>query len=176
MRNLRGCSDAVQLLEFCLHVSAVTTLLFRCYCYPLKKVSPLQLEPSQTQCCFAATLNVLLYFQKQPQHSTAGNLRALLCQVLSRYLAHPGATGGSMAANIHHTFCSTNSSLLESFAQEFRTQLSQVSDWDLPWGLQLGAVAVHTCQAGFGSCSTAPRGQELLLSVPKCKQGTVRLS
>ncbi|KAF4791142.1 ATP-binding cassette sub-family A member 12 [Turdus rufiventris] len=69
---------------------------------------------------------VLSFGKKQPQHSTAGNLRALLCQVLSRYLAHPGATGGSMAANIHHTFCSTNSSLLESFAQEFRTQLSQV--------------------------------------------------
>ncbi|XP_014165755.1 ATP-binding cassette sub-family A member 12 [Geospiza fortis] len=64
--------------------------------------------------------------KRQPQHSTAGNLRALLCQLLSRYLAHPGATGGSMAANIHHTFCFTNSSLLESLAQEFRTQLSQV--------------------------------------------------
>uniref|UniRef100_A0A8D2N1N7 ATP binding cassette subfamily A member 12 n=1 Tax=Zonotrichia albicollis TaxID=44394 RepID=A0A8D2N1N7_ZONAL len=82
----------------------------------------------------------LLFFQRQPQHSTAGSLRALLCQLLSRYLAHPGATGGSMAANIHHTFCFTNSSLLEAFAQEFRTQLSQVSAWDLPWGLQLGAV------------------------------------
>uniref|UniRef100_A0A8D2N186 ATP binding cassette subfamily A member 12 n=1 Tax=Zonotrichia albicollis TaxID=44394 RepID=A0A8D2N186_ZONAL len=69
----------------------------------------------------------LLFFQRQPQHSTAGSLRALLCQLLSRYLAHPGATGGSMAANIHHTFCFTNSSLLEAFAQEFRTQLSQVS-------------------------------------------------
>ncbi|XP_027533821.1 ATP-binding cassette sub-family A member 12 isoform X2 [Neopelma chrysocephalum] len=31
-----------------------------------------------------------------------------------------------MAANIHHTFCFTDSSLLESFAQEFRSQLSQV--------------------------------------------------
>ncbi|OWK53467.1 ATP-binding cassette sub-family A member 12 [Lonchura striata] len=73
------------------------------------------------------TFNKVFSFEKrQPQYSTAGNLRALLCQVLSRYLAHPGATGGSMAANIHHTFCFTNSSLLESFAQEFRTQLSQV--------------------------------------------------
>uniref|UniRef100_A0A8D2N1P6 ATP binding cassette subfamily A member 12 n=1 Tax=Zonotrichia albicollis TaxID=44394 RepID=A0A8D2N1P6_ZONAL len=93
----------------------------------------------------------LLFFQRQPQHSTAGSLRALLCQLLSRYLAHPGATGGSMAANIHHTFCFTNSSLLEAFAQEFRTQLSQVSAWDLPWGLQLGAVAVQAHQAGFGA-------------------------
>lgn len=81
-----------------------------------------------------------------------------------------------MAANIRHTFCFTNSSLLESFAQEFRTQLSQVSAWDLPWSLQLGAVAVHTHQAGFGSYNTAPHGQEFLISVPKCKQGTVRLS
>ncbi|XP_058696545.1 glucosylceramide transporter ABCA12 [Poecile atricapillus] len=69
---------------------------------------------------------ILSFGKNQGQYSTAGNLRALLCQVLWRYLAHPGATGGSMAANIHHTFCFTNSSLLESFAQEFRTQLSQV--------------------------------------------------
>uniref|UniRef100_A0A8C3NLH8 Uncharacterized protein n=1 Tax=Geospiza parvula TaxID=87175 RepID=A0A8C3NLH8_GEOPR len=89
-------------------------------------VSSLHLAPSQTQYCFTAP-ECLLFFQRQPQHSTAGNLRALLCQLLSRYLAHPGATGGSMAANIHHTFCFTNSSLLESLAQEFRTQLSQVS-------------------------------------------------
>ncbi|RLV92200.1 hypothetical protein DV515_00013870, partial [Chloebia gouldiae] len=73
------------------------------------------------------TFNKIFNFEKnQPQYSTAGNLRALLCQVLSRYLAHPSATGGTMAANIHHTFCFTNSSLLESCAQEFRTQLSQV--------------------------------------------------
>ncbi|XP_039584511.1 ATP-binding cassette sub-family A member 12 [Passer montanus] len=71
--------------------------------------------------------NKIFNFGKsQPQHSTAGTLRALLCQLLWQYLAHPGASGGSMAASIHHTFCFTNSSLLESFAQEFRTQLSQV--------------------------------------------------
>uniref|UniRef100_A0A8C3EVH1 ATP binding cassette subfamily A member 12 n=1 Tax=Corvus moneduloides TaxID=1196302 RepID=A0A8C3EVH1_CORMO len=136
----------------------VTTMLFTCHCSPLKKASSLPLKPSQVHCCFTAALNVLLFFQNQPQHSTAGNLRALLCEVLSRYLAHPGATGGSMAANIHHTFCFTHSSLLESFAQEFRSQLSQVGAWDLPWGLQLGVVpslgtaaAVHTRQAVFGS-------------------------
>ncbi|XP_058665209.1 glucosylceramide transporter ABCA12 [Ammospiza caudacuta] len=73
------------------------------------------------------TFNKIFSFGKrQAQHSTAGSLRALLCQLLSRYLAHPGAMGGSMAANIHHTFCFTNSSLLEAFAQEFRSQLSQV--------------------------------------------------
>ncbi|XP_063256168.1 glucosylceramide transporter ABCA12 [Prinia subflava] len=69
---------------------------------------------------------ILSFGKKQPQYSTAGSLRALLCQVLSRYLARPGAAGGSMAASIHHTFCFTNSSLLEAFAREFRAQLSQV--------------------------------------------------
>ncbi|XP_056352681.1 glucosylceramide transporter ABCA12 [Oenanthe melanoleuca] len=65
--------------------------------------------------------NKILSFGKDhPKHSS---LRSLLCQVLSRYLAHPGL---SMAANIHHNFCSTNSSLLQSFALEFRSQLSQV--------------------------------------------------
>ncbi|CAN8200951.1 unnamed protein product [Coccothraustes coccothraustes] len=73
------------------------------------------------------TFNKIFHFGKrQPQYSTAGSLRALLCQALARCLARPGASGGGMAANIHHTFCFTSSSLLESFAQEFRTQLSQV--------------------------------------------------
>lgn len=135
----------------------------------LKKSLITAFRTIQIHCCFTAALNVLLFFQNQPQHSTAGNLRALLCEVLSRYLAHAGASGGSMAANIHHTFCFTDSSLLDSFTQELRSQLSQVGAWGLPWGLQLGAVAVHTHQAVFGSCHTAPRGQELLISVPKCK-------
>uniref|UniRef100_A0A8C3EYX1 ATP binding cassette subfamily A member 12 n=1 Tax=Corvus moneduloides TaxID=1196302 RepID=A0A8C3EYX1_CORMO len=160
----------------------VTTMLFTCHCSPLKKASSLPLKPSQVHCCFTAALNVLLFFQNQPQHSTAGNLRALLCEVLSRYLAHPGATGGSMAANIHHTFCFTHSSLLESFAQEFRSQLSQVGAWDLPWGLQLGVVpslgtaaAVHTRQAVFGSYHMAPRGQELLISISRLRGLTALL-
>lgn len=47
MRSLRGFGDAVQLLEFCLCASAVTTMLFRSHCYPLKKASSLHLEPSK---------------------------------------------------------------------------------------------------------------------------------
>ncbi|XP_027492257.1 ATP-binding cassette sub-family A member 12 [Corapipo altera] len=73
------------------------------------------------------TFNKILSFGKsQTQHSTAATLKVLLCEVLSRYVARPGVTGERMAANIHHTFCFTDSSLLESFAQEFRSQLSQV--------------------------------------------------
>ncbi|XP_071418175.1 glucosylceramide transporter ABCA12 [Pithys albifrons albifrons] len=64
--------------------------------------------------------------KSQTKYSTAANLKVLLCEVLSRYVAHPGVTGERMAANILHTFCFTNSSLLESVAQEFRSQLSQV--------------------------------------------------
>lgn len=44
MRNLRGFRDIAQLLEFHLPVSAVTTMLFRRYCYPLKKVLSLHLN------------------------------------------------------------------------------------------------------------------------------------
>ncbi|XP_027591452.2 ATP-binding cassette sub-family A member 12 [Pipra filicauda] len=73
------------------------------------------------------TFNKILSFgRRQTQHSTAATLKVLLCEVLARYVAHPGVTGERMAANIHHTFCFTDLSLLESFAQEFRSQLSQV--------------------------------------------------
>lgn len=71
------------------------------------------------------------YFQSQTQYSTAANLKVVLCEVLSRYIAHPDLTEEKMAANIHQTFCFTDSSLLESFTQELRNQLSQVSAWDL---------------------------------------------
>ncbi|XP_009634881.2 ATP-binding cassette sub-family A member 12 [Egretta garzetta] len=71
--------------------------------------------------------NKILNFGKsQTQYSTAANLKVILCEVLSRYIAHPGLTEEKMAANIHRTFCFTNSSLLESFTQEFRSQFSQV--------------------------------------------------
>uniref|UniRef100_A0A8C0HN55 ATP binding cassette subfamily A member 12 n=1 Tax=Buteo japonicus TaxID=224669 RepID=A0A8C0HN55_9AVES len=63
----------------------------------------------------------------QTQYSTAANLKVILCEVLSRYIAHPILTEEKMAANIHQTFCFTDSSLLESFTQEFKSQLSQVS-------------------------------------------------
>ncbi|KAM6129391.1 glucosylceramide transporter ABCA12 [Pterocles gutturalis] len=71
--------------------------------------------------------NKILNFGKsQTQYSTAANLKVILCEILSRYIAHPSLTEEKMAANIHRTFCFTDSSLLESFAQEFRSQLSQV--------------------------------------------------
>ncbi|XP_010217766.1 PREDICTED: uncharacterized protein LOC104572311 [Tinamus guttatus] len=71
--------------------------------------------------------NRILHFGKsQTQYSTAANLRVILCEILSRYTLHTGLTEGKMAASIHRTFCSTNLSLLESFTQEFRNQLSQV--------------------------------------------------
>ncbi|KFW06742.1 ATP-binding cassette sub-family A member 12, partial [Eurypyga helias] len=73
------------------------------------------------------TFNKILSFGKsQTKHSTAANLKVILCEILSRYMAHPSLTEEKMAANIHRTFCFTNSSLLESFTQEFRSQLSQV--------------------------------------------------
>ncbi|XP_065696922.1 glucosylceramide transporter ABCA12 [Patagioenas fasciata] len=71
--------------------------------------------------------NKILNFGKsQSQYSTAANLKVILCEVLSRYISHPSLTEVKMAANIHRTFCFTDSSLLESFTQEFRSQLSQV--------------------------------------------------
>ncbi|KAM6332822.1 glucosylceramide transporter ABCA12 [Podargus strigoides] len=69
---------------------------------------------------------ILNFGKSQTQYSTAANLKVILCEVLSRYLAGPGLTEGKMAANIHQTFCFTNSSLFESFTQEFRSQFSQV--------------------------------------------------
>ncbi|XP_028940923.1 uncharacterized protein LOC114818602, partial [Antrostomus carolinensis] len=71
--------------------------------------------------------NKILNFGKnQTQHSTAANLKVILCEVLSQYIARPSLTEGKMAANIHRTFCFTDSSLLESFTQELRSQLHQV--------------------------------------------------
>ncbi|NXL62908.1 ABCAC protein, partial [Chordeiles acutipennis] len=64
--------------------------------------------------------------KNQTQYSTAANLKVILCEVLSRYIARPSFTEGKMAANIHQTFCFTDSSLLESFTRELRSQLHQV--------------------------------------------------
>ncbi|XP_053925522.1 glucosylceramide transporter ABCA12 isoform X1 [Cuculus canorus] len=72
-------------------------------------------------------LNKILTFGKsQTPYSTAANLKVILCEILSPYIAHPDLTEEKMAANIHHMFCFTDSSLLEALAQEFRSQLSQV--------------------------------------------------
>ncbi|XP_067154833.1 glucosylceramide transporter ABCA12 [Apteryx mantelli] len=74
-----------------------------------------------------SVFNQIFHFGKsQTQYSTAANLKVILCEVLSRYTARPGLTEGKMAASIHRTFCFTNLSLLESFTEEFRNQLSQV--------------------------------------------------
>ncbi|XP_026708213.1 ATP-binding cassette sub-family A member 12 [Athene cunicularia] len=71
--------------------------------------------------------NKILNFGKsQTKYSTAANLKVILCEVMLRYIAHLNLTEEKMAANIHQTFCFTDSSLLESFTQEFRNQLSQV--------------------------------------------------
>ncbi|XP_030309992.1 ATP-binding cassette sub-family A member 12 [Calypte anna] len=69
---------------------------------------------------------ILSFGKNQTHYSTAANLKVILCEVLSQYIAHPNLTEEKMAANIHQTFCFTESSLLESFTQEFRSQLSQV--------------------------------------------------
>ncbi|XP_005244475.3 glucosylceramide transporter ABCA12 [Falco peregrinus] len=69
---------------------------------------------------------IFSFGKSQTKYSTAANLKVILCEVLSRYIAHPNLTEEKMAANIHHTFCFTDSSLLESFTQEFRSQVSQV--------------------------------------------------
>ncbi|XP_015144790.2 glucosylceramide transporter ABCA12 isoform X3 [Gallus gallus] len=71
--------------------------------------------------------NRILSFEKsETQYSVGANLKVILCEILSRYVPAPGLTEEKMAANIYRTFCFTDSSLLESFTQEFRNQLSQV--------------------------------------------------
>ncbi|XP_062459511.1 glucosylceramide transporter ABCA12 [Pezoporus occidentalis] len=71
--------------------------------------------------------NKILNFGKsQTQYSTAANLKVILCEVFSRYVTHPDLAEEKMVANIHQTFCFTDLSLLESFTQEFRNQLSEV--------------------------------------------------
>ncbi|XP_068542414.1 glucosylceramide transporter ABCA12 isoform X1 [Anas acuta] len=69
---------------------------------------------------------ILSFGKNKTQFSTGANLKVILCEVLSRYTAHPDLTEEKMAANIHRTFCFTDSSLLQSFTQEFRSQLAQV--------------------------------------------------
>ncbi|KAM6307367.1 glucosylceramide transporter ABCA12 [Aegotheles albertisi] len=69
---------------------------------------------------------ILNFGNSQTQYSTAANLKVILCEVLSRYIAHPRLIEEKMAANIHQTFCFTESSLLESITQEIRSQFSRV--------------------------------------------------
>ncbi|XP_021254439.1 ATP-binding cassette sub-family A member 12 [Numida meleagris] len=69
---------------------------------------------------------ILSFGKSKTQYSVGANLKVILCEILSLYIPAPGLTEEKMAANIHRTFCFTDSSLLESFTQEFRSQLSQV--------------------------------------------------
>ncbi|XP_032301868.1 ATP-binding cassette sub-family A member 12 [Coturnix japonica] len=68
----------------------------------------------------------LSFGKSKTQYSVGANLKVILCEILSRYISAPELTEEKMAANIYRTFCFTDSSLLESFTQEFRSQLSQV--------------------------------------------------
>lgn len=129
-------------------------MLFRCHCCDLKGVSLLCLKLSQIEYSFKATLNITSHFQSQIQYSTAANLKVILCEVLSRYIAHPNLTEEKMLANIHQTFCFTDSSLLESFTQEFRRQLSQVSTWD-PFLLSAAQGCATHIIAVFGEAHLA---------------------
>uniref|UniRef100_A0A8C3T374 ATP binding cassette subfamily A member 12 n=1 Tax=Chelydra serpentina TaxID=8475 RepID=A0A8C3T374_CHESE len=55
------------------------------------------------------------------------NLKIVICEIMSPYIASSDLPWESMGANVHRTFCFTNSSLLESFFQAFRSQISQVN-------------------------------------------------
>ncbi|XP_019410082.1 PREDICTED: ATP-binding cassette sub-family A member 12 [Crocodylus porosus] len=60
------------------------------------------------------------------QDSSAANLKMIMCKLVSSYIASHNLPERNMTRNIHRTFCFTNSSLLESFFQEFKSQVSQV--------------------------------------------------
>uniref|UniRef100_A0A8C4Y5B1 ATP binding cassette subfamily A member 12 n=1 Tax=Gopherus evgoodei TaxID=1825980 RepID=A0A8C4Y5B1_9SAUR len=62
----------------------------------------------------------------QTQDSSAANLRIVICEIMSSYIPSSDLPWESMGANVHRTFCFTNSSLLESFFQAFRSQISQL--------------------------------------------------
>ncbi|KAM9123066.1 glucosylceramide transporter ABCA12 [Pangshura tecta] len=72
-------------------------------------------------------LNKILSLGKaQTQDSSAANLRIVICEIMSPYIPSSNLPWESMGANVHRTFCFTNSSLLESFFQAFRSQISQL--------------------------------------------------
>nr|XP_006127456.1 ATP-binding cassette sub-family A member 12 [Pelodiscus sinensis] len=72
-------------------------------------------------------LNKILSFGKvQTQDSSPENLKMVICEIMSPYLASSNLSRKSMGAHIHRTFCFTNTSLLESFFQAFRSQISQL--------------------------------------------------
>ncbi|KYO33489.1 hypothetical protein Y1Q_0008681 [Alligator mississippiensis] len=64
--------------------------------------------------------------ESHKQDSSAANLKMIMCKIVSSYIASYNLPERNMTRNIHRTFCFTNSSLLESFFQEFKSQVSQV--------------------------------------------------
>ncbi|XP_064015154.1 glucosylceramide transporter ABCA12 [Pogoniulus pusillus] len=116
---------------------------------------------------------ILSFGKSQTQYSTAANLKVILCEVLSRYIAHPDLSEEKMAANIHQTFCFTDSSLLESFTQEFRNQLSQVQH-----NPQYQATFVHEMVSFLTLISQVQNDKSLwhlLLLAPDVFQGSMQL-
>ncbi|XP_034641961.1 ATP-binding cassette sub-family A member 12 [Trachemys scripta elegans] len=72
-------------------------------------------------------LNKILSLGKaQTQDSSAANLKIVICEIMSPYITSSELPWESMGANVHRTFCFTNASLLESFFQAFRSQISQL--------------------------------------------------
>ncbi|XP_032661205.1 glucosylceramide transporter ABCA12 [Chelonoidis abingdonii] len=72
-------------------------------------------------------LNKILSLGKaQTQDSSAANLRIVICEIMSSYIPSSDLPWESIGANVHRTFCFTNSSLLESFFHTFRSQISQL--------------------------------------------------
>uniref|UniRef100_K7GAL1 ATP binding cassette subfamily A member 12 n=1 Tax=Pelodiscus sinensis TaxID=13735 RepID=K7GAL1_PELSI len=74
----------------------------------------------------AVLLDMLIYLKIQTQDSSPENLKMVICEIMSPYLASSNLSRKSMGAHIHRTFCFTNTSLLESFFQAFRSQISQL--------------------------------------------------
>ncbi|XP_067994108.1 glucosylceramide transporter ABCA12 [Melanerpes formicivorus] len=136
---------------------------------PLQNIS----SPSNLTSSISTFNKILSFGKSQTQYSTAANLKVILCEVLSRYIAHPDLSEEKMAANIHQTFCFTDSSLLESFTQEFRNQLSQVQH-----NPQYQATFVHEMVSFLMLISQVQNDNSLwhlLLLAPDVFQGSMQL-
>uniref|UniRef100_A0A8C0QKP8 ATP binding cassette subfamily A member 12 n=1 Tax=Chelonoidis abingdonii TaxID=106734 RepID=A0A8C0QKP8_CHEAB len=68
----------------------------------------------------------MLFNSISTQDSSAANLRIVICEIMSSYIPSSDLPWESIGANVHRTFCFTNSSLLESFFHTFRSQISQL--------------------------------------------------
>ncbi|XP_077175432.1 glucosylceramide transporter ABCA12 isoform X2 [Paroedura picta] len=69
--------------------------------------------------------NILRLGEMSVQETTVANLKAGICDVLSAY-ASQNPLWEAMGANVYQTFCFTELSLVESFFQEFRNQVSKL--------------------------------------------------